>query len=397
VSLRPPWRRARSTEAAPPELPAARIEFPTAGATVPRTPLIVAGWALGADGPIDAGVVLVDGAHPTAARLATTPRDDVASRFPGVEGAAGAGWDAIVDVRGVEGPEATLSLLGRTGGGWAELARSPIRLAEAGAATAGRRAVFTIARNEATFLPIWLRYYRRHFDPADIYVLDNDSADGSTDGLEGSCRVVPVHRVQSAERDSASLLVWLKGTVEDFQAFLLRSYDTVLFAEVDELVVPDPRSYPDLGAYVDRLDGAAACCTGYNVVHYPDEAALRFDQPLLAQRRYWHPSPHWYSKRLLARIPLSWNIGFHDEYNVPGAEPDPDLYLIHLHRVDYDYCLARHRAAADREWADNDLRLNLSWHQRIAEPEEFRRWFFGGEDLEGTEREPIPERIRELV
>ena len=42
------------------------------------------------------------------------------------------------------------------------------------AATAnGRRAaaVFTIVREEAVFLPIWLAYYAAHFAPEDIYVL----------------------------------------------------------------------------------------------------------------------------------------------------------------------------------------------------------------------------------
>ena len=81
----------------------------------------------------------------------------------------------------------------------------------------------------------------------------------------------------------------------------------------------------------------------------------------------------------------------------PLVQPDPGLFLIHLHRVDYEYCLARHRASAGREWPEDDLRFNLSWHQRIAEPAEFRDWFFGGEDLEGTPRQEIPERIREVV
>ena len=46
-------------------------------------------------------------------------------------------------------------------------------MAEAPRAADGRRAaaVFTIVREEAVFLPIWLRYYAAHFAPEDIYVL----------------------------------------------------------------------------------------------------------------------------------------------------------------------------------------------------------------------------------
>src|SRR5436190_17272313 len=44
-----------------------------------------------------------------------------------------------------------------------------------------RRAALTMVQNEAVFLPIWLRYYSRFFGPDDLYVLDHDTSDGSTD------------------------------------------------------------------------------------------------------------------------------------------------------------------------------------------------------------------------
>ena len=45
-----------------------------------------------------------------------------------------------------------------------------------------RRAVVTIVHNEPVFLPLWLRYYSRFFAAEDIYVLDNQSTDGSAGG-----------------------------------------------------------------------------------------------------------------------------------------------------------------------------------------------------------------------
>ena len=47
----------------------------------------------------------------------------------------------------------------------------------------GRRAaaVFTIVREEAVFLPIWLRYYAAHFAPEDIYVLHHVVPGGPED------------------------------------------------------------------------------------------------------------------------------------------------------------------------------------------------------------------------
>lgn len=265
-----------------------------------------------------------------------------------------------------------------------------MRVEQPGALASRRKAVFTIVQNERRFLPLWLRYYGRDFDPEDIYVLDHDSTDGATEGLQGRCNVVAVHRDHSFDH------MWLVGVVEDFQAFLLRSYEAVLFAEADEFVVADPARYDGLGEYIEAMPGAVACCTGYNVVHYPDEPPLRFDEPVLPQRAYWHPSPQ-YSKRLLAKVPLRWSVGFHRELTAPGVQPDPELLLVHLHRADFDSCLERHRAAADRPWPEGDLRWNLGWHQRVVEADEFRDWFFHGEDLEGSSREPIPERLRDSL
>lgn len=366
------------------------IGFPSPGSLVPRTPIIVSGWVLGASGPVDAAFLLVDGQKVIEPRVGQS-RPDVAALYPGVPNAERSGWDAIVDLRGVWGPAVQLTLVARIGSGdWVEVDRSELRV-DHPSGSSGRYAVFTITQNESTFLPLWLRHYGRHFDSSDIYVLDHDSTDGSVDAIAEHCNVVHVHRDKTFDH------VWLKGTVEDFFSFLLRSYSAVLFTDVDEFVVADPARYPDLGSYIDNLSAPAACCTGYNVVQYPDEDSLRFDEPVLRQRRYWHLSPKLYSKRLLGRMPLAWNVGLHDEYNAPGALPDPDLRLIHLHRVDYDYCLSRHRAVSSREWPEEDLRLNLNPQARVVDPDEFHEWFFRGVDLENTAREIIPERFRQVL
>jgi hypothetical protein len=144
-----------------------------------------------------------------------------------------------------------------------------------------RCAVFTIMQNEPVFLPLWLRHYGRHFAPADLYVLDHQSTDGSALEASRRCgaRLVPVFREHSFDHD------WLCQTVRLFQAFLLQSYRYVLFAEADEFVVPDPRAFAGLADFVEALDRPYARCLGLNVVHWRDrEPPLDFKRPLLAQR-----------------------------------------------------------------------------------------------------------------
>ena len=55
---------------------------------------------------------------------------------------------------------------------------------------------------------------------------------------------------------------------------------------------------------------------------------------------------------------------------------DPDLYLIHLHRLDYDVCQARHGRWAARSWGQQDLEKGWATHNRVVERIEFERWFY---------------------
>jgi hypothetical protein len=263
-----------------------------------------------------------------------------------------------------------------------------VRIGQRGPAP-GSRAAFTIVKDEPRFLPIWLDHYGRSFAPEDLYVLDHQSIDGSLDAARGRCHVLPV------EHPTTYHHTWLVLLAERFQSFLLASYETVLYTDADELVLAEPRRFRDLGEYIDAMDGPVARCTGFEVVQQVGEEPLRFGEPLLAQRRWWYRVPL-YDKPLLACLPLAWTPGFHTELRFPDVQPDPDLYLLHMHRADRDYCLERHRAAAARDWNDEDLAIGRGYQNRIVEPDEFERWFYG-EGLGGAEREEIPERLRGLA
>jgi hypothetical protein len=366
------------------------IDEPVAGASIERGAVRVSGWVLDEAGLLESALLVVGDGPGTGVRLGVW-RPDVGEAHPTVAHASSSGFEGTVDLRAVAGETVRIALLVRLcDGTWREAAAVDVKTAAPSLERDGMRprAAFTIAQNEPVMLPLWLSYYGRYFDPDDLYVLDHDSSDGSTEGLEGRCRVVPVHR-QTYDHD------WLRSIVESFQAFLLRSYDTVLFTDSDEFVLADPSRYSGLDDYIAKLTRPAARCTGFNVVQQPDEPPLRFDAPLLAQRRRWHASLL-YSKRLLSRIPLRWSEGFHLEYSAPDDSPDPELLLVHLHRVDYDTCLARHRMAFARDWKEADLLQGLGAQNRIIEPDEFEEWFRHGPELD-TPSELIPEHIRSLL
>src|SRR5579863_4682892 len=114
-----------------------------------------------------------------------------------------------------------------------------------------------MVHNERVFISIWLKYYSRFFAPEDIYVLDHDTTDGSTDA-KGFNRL-QVHRDNF---DS----VWQRDVVQSMQHYLMRDYDLTLFCDVDEIVMSDPR-VGNLGKYMDAFKGDYATCQGCELIH----------------------------------------------------------------------------------------------------------------------------------
>lgn len=247
------------------------------------------------------------------------------------------------------------------------------------------KAVFCIVQNEPVFLPIWLRYYRRYFSADDIYVLDHDTTDHSTDNL--GVNRVKVHNKYSFDHK------WLRQTVMDFQQQLFKTYENVLFTEVDEIIATDPVHVPDLGTYIDRFKNQAICCSGYEIVHDREvEPKIDFNRPLLKQRLFFY-SIQSLCKPLLSKVPLRWKVGFHRAKGVKLISRE--LLLLHLHQIDYSYCLERHRANAARRWSKEEIARGTGEHNRITGDKEFNNWFYGR--LRAHGRSNIPEHLKSII
>jgi len=264
-------------------------------------------------------------------------------------------------------------------------------------------AAFTIVQNEPRYLPVWVHYYKSHFDGADLYILDHDSTEVTTSTLlyrereKYGFNVVPVHRCFSFDHN------WMRNTVQAFQKFLLQSYDMVLFAEVDEIIAPDPFEFPGgLKDYLKKVDGKSwqvIRMVGHEIIHNerggePPIEWMKY--PLLAQRSFWADSLL-YSKPTLTRVPVNYHLGFHDGYDLMPMRNDlPKLHLLHLHRIDYAYALERHQNNLKRNWSQHDVRIGAGYHNRIVEEHEFREWFYNP-DYELLRMEVMPERWKGVL
>lgn len=221
-----------------------------------------------------------------------------------------------------------------------------------------------MVHNESFFLPIWLRYYSKFFAPEDIYVLDHETTDGST-SRSGFVRIPVTHPTV----DHA----WMVETIQAYQHELLARYEAVLVTDVDEIVAPDP-AIGTLREYIGRFEGDFVNTHGREILHVREEAPYTPDRLILEQRRYWFESPL-YNKPILARVPMEWVPGFHARTDLQ-ERIDLDLYLVHLHRIDYERCLARHRQRAEMQWNSRDLAEDWAGYNRIIDEQEFQRWFY---------------------
>jgi hypothetical protein len=240
-------------------------------------------------------------------------------------------------------------------------------------------AVFTIVKNEAYFLPIWIRYYRKFFEPEDIYVIDTGSDDGSISGESNDYVLVRHDSIYSFD------VKWLLERVMQFQQKLLGQwkYDFVLFAEADEIVVPD--SGHDFASHVASHN--AVRCLGMEVLHL-NEPPIDWSLPLLSQRKFW-ANIQQFNKPLLSKVPLNWEYGFHD--SMPSYQIDPTLTMIHLRRIDFRSC--RLRLSERRMWPrPPEQARNMAWQWKLQD-NEFASWFM---EPFGYATE-IPEKFKDAV
>jgi hypothetical protein len=227
-------------------------------------------------------------------------------------------------------------------------------------------AVFTVSHNEATLLPIWVKYYVSQVGAENVWILDHNTDDGSTD-LDRLPKSVHVKRLYStSEGEDINLYLphyFINRQVELHQQRLFRfGYRCVLFAEVDELVIPDPNNYPNglreyFKAAGTRPESVLSrqgfvCVNAYQLAHLPSmERAIDLTKPLLSQRVYWIRDDFFF-KPLLSKVPLRYTTGHHNAFLLPypGATEammtnkshiDIDLVMIHLHAMDFSLCRER--------------------------------------------------------
>lgn len=242
----------------------------------------------------------------------------------------------------------------------------------------GNVALITISHNEKQLLPIWVRYYSRHFNATDIFIIDHKTSDGSIEAF----RMNGFHFLKMQGSDANYLMpvrfrsLFVKSQVD----LLLRAgYSSVLFTDVDELVAANPIMYPrGLRGFLDlfvkskneyfRFSGYELCHLAFgNGSIETQEPPLDWSRSILTQRGYY-VRDRTYDKPLLVKVPVSWKPGFHKLANIKRDKMVPNdehnVVMFHLRSMSFNFCHSREEAKGNMSMGmdPNELSAGFAMH-----------------------------------
>jgi hypothetical protein len=169
-------------------------------------------------------------------------------------------------------------------------------------------------------------------------------------------------------------------TISGVVAALLNSYESVLYTDVDEILVPDPAISPSLRDYCHAPRKDVTTAIGVNLLHAFDrEAPLDPSVGWLLQRSLAMPVSSMFKPSLVRHV-VDWTPGFH---SYEGPVQFDGLYLFHVAYADLEIAMRRQEKRR-RAIAKHPMKS----HHHRASNESVRDWMSSWARLpEGTDQD----------
>lgn len=246
-------------------------------------------------------------------------------------------------------------------------------------------AVMGLFHKEAFFTPYYQAYYGNLFGNENIYIL----GDPDTDSFLYMFEKANLIQLGAEYQGDYGLHCRM---VQETQSHLLEKYDTVIFAEADEFIFPDPAKYKNLKHFLTVNKDDYFRVQGYNVIHDIDnEKPIDTKKPIMEQRKWWYKhgteNGGGESKMLIVRKPgVIYEAGFH--WSKPSVPEHPDLFNFHLHEFDFNICNSRVKARFDTK---------LPLHHNFGDPVIGWEGQLVDSKLEDYHRKKLSEKPLELI
>ena len=236
-----------------------------------------------------------------------------------------------------------------------------------------KAAIICPIKDEYTYIHKFLEYYCRHFSSEDIYILDFGSMDEYLKTVIADSAVV----VKTAANilDAKELYSAVRG----LQSNLYKEYEYVIPVDVDEFLCHTCDG--GLRSYLQNLKADIVTCQGHEIIHLPFiEDPIDPSGKWMQQLKYWHAENIHYGKTLLARRELQWTHGFHsyvgENLENKIERTDAGLFLVHMHKHDYNTTIERHIKWSKLEWSEDTIKNRHNYHYMEKSKRKIDEWYY---------------------
>jgi len=220
-------------------------------------------------------------------------------------------------------------------------------------------AALTIAYNDDEMLERWVAHYGAVLGNRHLFVIDDGSQRDPREFLPLDVNII---RQPRTSFDSWRLC----RSLSSMQRFLLETYDLVLVLDADEFLLTDDERYSDFAAQLRATypwGQPILRPQGWELLHALDhEPPLHADRPILEQRSRLLRAKI-FDKPCITAAEISLFPGNHNCFE--DSTHEPSLQLIHMRWFDLSFALAKGLKYTTTQWAELDLAVGLSDHQRL--------------------------------
>jgi len=201
-----------------------------------------------------------------------------------------------------------------------------------------------------------------------------------------SCLVPNKHNVYHLSiHESNNVINYIKSVIID------NNYKFV-YLDLDELIVCN-----DINSVLSETFDYIVP-TGYTVIQNSNEPRLNWDIPIYGQRSFWRRESFFYDKPIIISKDINWGIGRHLHHhtnmfaegeNILKIDPRPDIILLHLRDVCFDYLFEENQLSLEL-YPYSDQRHRYTWQEK----EPFNQWI---NEERRVDLELIPSHVVSLL